>query len=878
MTKNLSKKTAFLIFFFFVAMVSFGQGLSKKITVKNQELTVIEICNLLKKKYNLKIAYSNKDEQLQRKIVLKSGTYSIHDFLNATLKANKINYQLTEQQLIIIPVVKRLDKNPVTISGFVEDGETGEKLPGASIYISNTHKGTTTNNYGFFTITLASTVEEIMVSYTGYEIYQDYTKFNTDARLTIKLKSNRDLEEVVVKSAKTVSLQDQTQISKISIPVSVIQDMPHFLGEADVLKTLQMLPGISQGSEATSGLLVRGGTPDQNLMLLDGAPVYNASHMLGIFSAFNTNALKSVDVYKGGFPARFGSRLSSVVDIVTKDGNMKEIHGEGGMSLLATNFTLEGPLKKDKTSFLVSGRRTHVDWIATPIINKLADADDILKAAPYFYDVNVKLHHIISPKDRLFFSWYNGGDVFKFKIRYNDDNSGDFENYNLFAGWGNKIGTVRWNHVFNKKLFANTMVNYTQYKFRSNFSSNSFFDSEKDLIDLKYASNIYDISSRIDFDYRPLPEHSIMFGFASTLHTFTPNIISVKAGNPEDLDIDTTFNDGRQQSPEFSIYGENDWKISPKLKMNVGIHSNVFKAKKKWYSSVQPRIGMRYLLPKNIALKVAYTHMNQFIHLLANNSVTLPTDFWVPSTDKVKPLLSRQLAIGLAKSICNNKIGISIESFYKTMENVIEYKDGASYLNSSTAAWDSKVESGKGTAYGIELLIQKNVGKLKGWIGYTLSHSYRVFPTINYGRRFDYKYDRRHDFELAVTQSLGAHWEVSGSWQFQTGSPFTVPTLKYDGIEDSSPPVSGSLSYDVEYTEGRNNFRLLNYHRLDLSVTWKKKKRRHESIWNLSVYNTYNRQNPFFYFLNTYNEDKTAVLTGVSILPILPSISYAIKF
>ncbi|MBK7884163.1 MAG: TonB-dependent receptor plug domain-containing protein [Chitinophagaceae bacterium] len=400
----------------------------------------------------------------------------------------------------------------------MEDEETGEKLPGASIYIPGIEKGTITNNYGFFSITVTGSISELIVSYSGYKLYHNNTGFDTDMQLTVKLKSNRELEEIIVAATKNVPIQEQSQMSKVNVPVSIIKNMPRFFGEADVLKTLQLLPGISQGTEGTSGILVRGGTPDQNLMLLDGTPVYNASHLFGIFSTFNTSALKNVDVYKGGFPARFGSRLSSVVDIVTKDGNMKQIHGEANIGLLAASFTLEGPLKKDKTSFLISGRRTYLDLIAEPLLK--SQEKEVKKFAAYFYDINLKLHHILSSKDRLFFSFYQGGDVLKFRNLYIGTEY--FQDDKIEGGWGNIISAVRWNHVFSKKLFANTLINFTRYKLLSDLAITSGKNGATDMSAIKYFSSIYDVGSRIDFDYRPRPEHSVKFGASALQHFLLP--------------------------------------------------------------------------------------------------------------------------------------------------------------------------------------------------------------------------------------------------------------------------------------------------------------------------------------------------------------------
>jgi hypothetical protein len=439
---------------------------------------------------------------------------------------------------------------------------------------------------------------------------------------------------------------------------------------------------------------------------------------------------------------------------------------------------------------------------------------------------------------------------------------------------------MRWNHIFNNKLFSNILVNYTQYRFVTDLNVNIKDNNIDESFSAKYFSGIYDVGARIDFDYRPLPEQNIKFGFSSLQHVFTPGAASLKAGNTNAPDIDTSFNKYNQKSLEYAVYIEDDWQISPKFKMNIGVHASAFKAKTKWYNSVQPRLGLRYLLPGDIALKASYTHMNQYVHLLSNNSTTLPTDLWVPSTDIVKPMFSKQMAVGFAKSIMQDKVELSIEGYYKTMDGVIEYKDGASYLNSSTADWDTKVEAGKGTAYGGELMLQKKLGKTTGWFGYTLSWSHRQFPEINFGRRYFYKYDRRHDFEVVVTHKINKNWELAGSWQFQTGSPYTLPTAEYETAQEGSPYDNGFNYYTpITLIKGRNEFRLLNYHRLDFGITWKKQKKKYERSWNLSFYNAYNRQNPFYYYIDKFNNGSgIAVLKGVTLLPLLPSLSYGFKF
>ncbi len=766
-----------------------------------------------------------------------------------------------------------------TLFGYIEDAATGEKLPGASIIMVNERSGTSANNYGFYTITVpASSSIRIIVSNTGYQPVEKEVDLTKDVQLNIKLFAIANLEEVIVSATRIPPIQSQTQMSHISVPLETVKSMPRFLGETDVLKTLQLLPGVSQGTEGSSGILVRGGGPEQNLILLDGTLIYNPSHFLGIFSTFNGDAIKNVELYKGGFPARFGGRLSSVVDLVMKDGNMKAIHGEGSIGLLASNLTLEGPIKKDRTSFLVSGRRTYLDLIAKPLIKNSPD-NEVDGFAAYFYDINAKLHHIISDKNRLFASFFSGQDVFGVKTSY--QNNKYTESNDAKIDWGNIIGTMRWNHVFNNRLFANTLLNYTQYKFNSKFVFEEKDNNNNNVYSSRYSSSIQDLGLRMDFDYRPMPEHNIKTGVAGTLHRFMPGALTIKFGDISKPEINRSFNNELQNSPELSAYAEDDWYVTHKLKFNIGLHASAFKAKTNWYGSVQPRIGIRYLLPAEVAFKASYAEMTQFVHFLTNNSSTLPTDLWVPSTDKIKPMHSRQVAIGFARNIVNNKIEASVEGYYKKMRGVIEYFDGASYINSNAASWDTKVEAGNATAWGAEILLQKKAGKTTGWIGYTLSWSDRQFPTINFGRTFFYKYDRRHDVEIVVSQKLGKRWELSGSWQFQTGSPYTLPMAQYEGTDGLSPANRYKEYDDLNHYDGRNTYRLLNYHRFDAGITYKRQKKNRESSWNLSAYNAYNRKNPFYYYIGRQYEghaDGTRVLKGITLLPIVPSISYRLKF
>jgi hypothetical protein len=771
----------------------------------------------------------------------------------------------------------------LTIQGYVQDASSDEKIVSVTIWSPFQKKGTVTNNYGYFSMTFAKDSASVLFTATGYkykEIFFDEN--NSDSILIIRLEKLKiSKEEVRVVGTKERPIQERTLMGQITVPIEQIKAMPRFLGEADVLKAIQLLPGIQQGTEGTSGLLVRGGGPDQNLILLDGTPVYNTQHLFGIFSNFNADAIKNVEVYKGGFPARFGGRLSSVIDIVTKDGDMHKVHGEASIALIMSRFTLEGPIKKGKTSFLIGARRSYLDVLAQPFIKKAARDEGIdLNFGAFIYDVNLKVNHIVSKKDRLFLTFFSSQDFLKFKVKENFNGSSSEQRLRL--GYGNLIGTFRWNHIYNKKLFSNTIINYTNYRFTTGIELSDKDPSGSSNFAAKYYSGIYDIGGNMNFDYRPNATHAIKFGGGILHHVFTPGAASVKVTDNSTQLIDTAFNTKRQGSLEGNVYFEDDWEITSKFKANLGVHTSFFQAKTKFYPSIQPRIGLRYLLPKDWAVKLGYTRMAQFIHLLTNSTTTLPTDLWVPSTDRVKPMRSQQIALGVAKTIWNNQFEASIEGYYKTMDGVIEYKDGASYLNSSTDDWDTKVEQGKGLSRGIEFLLQKKSGRTTGWFGYTLSKSDRTFEQINFGKTFPYKYDRRHDVELVVIHKINKKWEISGNWGFSTANNISLPLTNYATANINSPYDPSGFGFNgnqtIDYYNGRNGFRLLNYHRLDFGITHTKQKKRYTKIWNLSFYNLYNRKNPFYYYLDYVGINQEGTVKAITLLPIIPNLSFTIKF
>lgn len=772
-----------------------------------------------------------------------------------------------------------------TISGYIEDEESGEKIIGASVYDLRTKKGTTTNTFGFYSFTLPSDSLHLMISSLGATPVHLRIKLDKDIRQDFKLKSSTQLQTVEVTEDRLERIEERSQMSMIEIPVEQIKSVPALLGEVDVLKVIQLLPGVQSGAEGTSGFYVRGGGPDQNLILLDGAPVYNASHLFGFFSVFNADAIKNVDLIKGGFPAHYGGRLSSVLDITMKEGNMKKIHGEGSVGIISAKLALEGPIIKDKCSFLISGRRTYIDLLAAPLIRKQTGGQ---KAGYFFYDVNAKVNYILSPKDRLYLSVYTGDDQFyaKQSSEYSDSDT-KFENNSTFGlGWGNVTSTARWNHIINDKLFANTSLLYSKFRFMTDIeqvdevTSNGVY--QKNEFNLKYLSGINDASGKIDFDYHPDPDHYIKFGAGDMYHTFNTGATQYKMASTGTSAVDTTMGVDDVYAHEATAYIEDDYMITHNFKVNGGIHASMFHVQDETYFSFQPRLSARYLTNGGWSLKGSYSTMQQYIHLLSNSTIGLPTDLWVPSTKRIRPEFSQQIAAGFAKTVFSDKYELSIESYYKKMDDIIDYLEGANFLDSQKN-WEDKVDAGQGWAYGTEFFLQKKKGQFTGWIGYTLSWSKRQFPNINEGRVYPYKYDRRHDASVVLAYKTKEGIDFAITWVFGTGNSISLPIAEYPasgwnpGGEINPMFGGGGYNYNIQYFGEKNSFRMAAYHRLDVGINFTKEKKWGTRTWSLGAYNAYNRKNPFFLY-SGYNDYGKKVFKQITLFPIIPSISYSFKF
>ncbi len=754
--------------------------------------------------------------------------------------------------ITIAPVVTKAQQTTVTISGYVSEKGSQERLTGAIVFAPGKNLGTATNTYGFYSLTLPADSQEIRVSYVGFRPFLTMINGRENLTLNIELEPEKILQEVAVTAQKD-ALQERTQMSSIDLSIETIKSLPAFLGEVDIMKAIQLLPGVQAGNEGSSGVYVRGGSPDQNLILLDGVPVYNAYHLFGFFSVFNPDAIRNVEVIKGGFPARYGGRLSSVIDISMKEGDKNKFHGEGGIGLIASRLTLEGPIQKGKSSFMISGRRTYVDLLSRPFMQ------ETVQTGYFFYDLNGKVNFRLGKKDHLYISGYFGNDKFYMRQKEEGQNS----KLNVAFQWGNATAVARWNHQYNPKLFGNLTLHYTQYNFIIHTEMQSNYNGIKDNFLLRYTSGINDKAMRYDFDYMPNPNHYIRFGAGITAHTYSPGAQQHREER-NNFNLDTTVGVRSVQTNEIDVYLEDDIRITSRLKANIGIHWSGFQVRNEFFGGVQPRVSARYLITDRLSAKMSYVQMNQFIHMLSNSTIGLPTDLWVPVTDKIPMQYSRQGAAGLAHTT-NKGIEISMEGYYKHMSNVIEYKEGASFFNSGTS-WEDKVETGEGWSYGMELFLQKRKGKLTGMAGYTLSWTNRRFANLNNGAVFPYRYDRRHDIKLAGVYHVSDKLELSATWVYGTGNALTIPVGAYKDPDGNQIYIYGS----------RNSYRMAPYHRGDISLKYTKNNRWYQSSWVVSIYNVYNRRNPFFIYQGTENEKP--VFKQVSLFPIIPSISYQFKF
>ncbi|MCG8574284.1 MAG: TonB-dependent receptor [Flavobacteriales bacterium] len=764
-----------------------------------------------------------------------------------------------------------------TISGTLKDAQSGEDLIGARVTVKELPgTGAVTNAFGFYSLTLPEGTYTLVYKSLGFALTEERIDLKSDMSKDFELApEGKVFEKVVVSAEREDENVTSAEVGVDKINIKDIETIPVFFGEKDILKTIQLLPGVKSAGEGNAGFYVRGGAVDQNLVLLDGAPVYNASHLLGFFSVFNSDALKDVKLYKGAAPAQFGGRLSSVMDIKMKEGNMKKFSASGGLGLISSRLTLEGPIVKDKGSFILSGRRTYAD-----VFLRLSNNETLKESILYFYDLNAKANYRLGKKDRIFLSGYFGRDKFGFSDQFGFD-------------WGNATGTARWNHIYNDKLFGNTSLVFSNYNYKINFGSgNQTFE---------IGSQIQDWNFKEEFDYYANSNNTVKFGINVIHHTFKPGEIETGSG------IDFILNDiENRYSVESAAYIQNEQKVGKRFSMIYGLRYSNFvqigpgdiftydaagnvtdtTTYGNWkpiqtYHGLSPRFSAKLLVDENSSIKTGYSRTFQYLHLLSNSTASSPTDIWIPSSNNVKPQIADQVSIGYFRNFADNMIEFSVEGYYKHMQNAVDYRDGAEVtLNPSV---EGELLFGKARAYGAEFLVKKKKGKFSGWISYTLARSEKLFDDINDGSWYPAKQDRTHDVSIVTIFNFSEQWTASASWVYYTGNAVTFPSGKY--------LIEGQV---VNYYTERNGYRMPDYHRLDLGVTFFAKKfknildpetgeqkqvpKRWESSWNLSVYNAYARENAYSISFRENEETGETEAVQVALFRIIPSITYNFKF
>lgn len=766
----------------------------------------------------------------------------------------------------------------VTLSGYVKDASNAEELIGVTVYVEELKNGAITNPYGFYSLTLTPGKYTLTYSFIGYKAVKKEVNIEKNTELNIELPVEAiEIEEVVVSAEKEEEDKniEQVAMSKNDINVEMVKKLPALFGEPDIIKTIQMMPGVVSAGEGTSGFFVRGGSADQNMILIDEAPIYDPSHFFGLFSVFNADVIKDSELYKGGIPSQFGGRLSSILDVRTKDGNAKHLDGSATVGLLASKMTLEGPLAKNKSSFLLSARRSYAD-----LFLKLSNNEDTRSNQVYFYDINAKINWKPNNKNRFFVAAYAGRDVFKF----GDDAKFD---------WGNLTTTFRWNHLYSERLFSNTTVLFSKFDY-----SLAVFDEANSF---DWTANLEEVAAKNDFTFYINPKNILSFGVHATYHRFSPGTIKPASDNS----IFTTTTMEKMHAMDYAFYVGNEQTISPKFTVQYGLRYSLFqnvgettireyrdqtdnvdidildeirygKLKPiKTFHNLEPRLSMRYKLTNTSSMKASYNRMVQNIHLLSNSTVPVPFNTWTPSSPYLDPQIADQVALGYFRNFKDNTFEFSSEVYYKEMKNITDFADNANLLLNPNVAVEYR--QGTSDSYGLELMVQKNKGRFTGFVSYTLSKTEREIPGLNNNQPFPANYDRRNNLNVVGTLQLNDKWTLGGTFTYTTGRPITLPNGRYE--------FDG---YNVELYSERNGYRLPDFHRLDLSATLTPRKnaqRKWKRTWNFSIYNVYNRKNPFTIYTRTLRDDDGEIIDPnrmearlVYLFPILPSVSYKIDF
>ena len=767
----------------------------------------------------------------------------------------------------------------VTLSGYIKDSANGESIVGAIVKIEGTELSANSNVYGFYSLSVAAGNYTVVVNQAGFTSSRINLNITQDLTRNFELsKVEEDFKGVSIKAKKRENFVEKVDMSTNNLNITQIKKVPALLGEVDIVKSVQLLPGVSTVGEGASGFNVRGGSIDQNLILLDEAPVFNASHLFGFFSVFNPDAVKDVKLIKGGMPAQYGGRVSSTLDVRMKDGNTKKTEVNGGVGVIFSRLSIEGPIAhknekfKNKSSYIIAGRRSYVDVLSKPF---LAKNENLKDAIFYFYDLTAKVNYVLNANNKFYLSAYSGKDAFGVP--------------GALFNWGNQTATLRWNHLFSKKLFSNFTTYYSQYNYQLGFGEgdNTF----------RWKSNITNYSIKPDFTYYVTPNNTLQFGLVTTYYIFKPgDAVSRDQGQVVQFGLPNKY------ALENAFYLENEQKVNSKMTLRYGLRWSNFnylgsgsalmlnrpiagqraeildrvEYKKhqliQAYNVPEPRFSANYKVNKFNALKLSYNRMSQYLHLISNTAASVPLDVWTPSTNNIKPQISDQLAIGYFKNVGKAiDYEFSAEAFYKSLQNQIDYIDGANLLLNN--GLEAELLSGKGRAYGIELYAKKNSGQLTGWIAYTLSKSERQVNGISNDQWYNNRFDRRHNANITLSYEWTKKWSTAVAWVFASGTPTNLPNTKYS--------FQGYQGIPQNADNLRNNVTIKPYNRLDISATWvRKKTKTWESNWVFGIYNAYARRNPFSYYtqVNPDNNNQTQLIRYSIIGSVIPSVSWNFKF
>ncbi len=840
------------------SLCSFGQGslLDKKVSIEVKNKSIQEILNQLNSKYQIEFSYSTDKIPTQINKSLKFKNETLRIVLKQLFEGTGVKFNEYNNQIILIPAVKSNQK--YRLSGFVREAGSEETIPSVNIYLNGNATAVSTNNYGFFSISLASDTQELVFSYVGYQPLHKKFVLTEDLELSIYLQQGAALQTVEVEEYKMEESLKNASITFDHISADKRDNSPRLLGEKDVLAATRYHSGVNRETDISAGYNIRGGTSDQNLIIIDDAPIYNAFHLFGLYSIMNEDALKQMNLMKSGFPARYGGRLSSVIELVTKDGDKEKYHCDYSLGLIASHLAVDGPLIKNKATFFISGRRTFIDQIS-----KLADDNQFDYT---FYDLNLKLNLDINKKNRIFWGAYLGKDSF------NGTEGLQEEGLSNYLSWGNKTSSLRWNHTINSKSFSNFSFILANYELASEQGDTAF--------SFKFSSGINDVILKYDIDYFINAKHHLKTGASQTFHVFSPGTSYLIDANMGMVEANQTY-----QSNEQALYIEDEWVLNKLFAFNGGLRFTHYQYRNTNYFKVEPRILATYFLKENLSFKASFSKMNQYVHLLSMSSgIGLPNDLWLPTTAKIKPEQANQLNLGAYFKL-NKHWKFNLETYYKTSKHLINYAPDASLFalllsggtSNTSTDWEEKVVDGNGWSKGIEFQTEYLSKRWNAVLAYTLAYAKNQFDELNYGNEFWSNTDRRHNFSILTWMKINKHWKINGTWIYTTGTPFTLPTSTYTVVGNDPSNPGGGSQYFIQEFSSKNNIRTSPYHRLDLAAAYEFDIKKAKASLAFGAMNVYNRKNVVFYTV-TSNNDNENVLKKQAFLGIIPTLTFNYHF